>query len=86
MGLRYFQDVPHRYNVRNGFQRLIAGVVVTFTTPDEEKLPLPSPKFLSLHATCSKVAYLSGTADYFESLTDPDYDLDASDYSDNNSD
>ncbi|KAF8059914.1 hypothetical protein FPV67DRAFT_1708679 [Lyophyllum atratum] len=35
---------------------------VTFTTPDAEKLPVPSPTYLAIHAACAKVAHLSGAA------------------------
>ncbi|KAH7908369.1 hypothetical protein BJ138DRAFT_1128520 [Hygrophoropsis aurantiaca] len=37
---------------------------VTFTTPDPEKLPLPSPDLLLLHAICARVARLSGAGQY----------------------
>lgn len=37
---------------------------MTFTTPDEDKLPLPSPAYLKLHAACCQVAHLSGAAEY----------------------
>ena len=39
---------------------------VTFSTPDPEKLPLPKPAYLHLHATCAKVAHLSGASEYIE--------------------
>ncbi|KAF8900272.1 hypothetical protein CPB84DRAFT_1815431 [Gymnopilus junonius] len=35
---------------------------VTFTTSDPEKLPVPSPTYLAIHAACAKVAHLSGAA------------------------
>ncbi|KXN83933.1 hypothetical protein AN958_00797 [Leucoagaricus sp. SymC.cos] len=35
---------------------------ITFTTPDPEKLPVPSPIYLAIHAACAKVAHLSGAA------------------------
>ncbi|PPQ80405.1 hypothetical protein CVT25_001718 [Psilocybe cyanescens] len=35
---------------------------VTFTTPDPENLPVPSPIYLAIHATCAKVAQLSEAA------------------------
>ncbi|KXN80817.1 hypothetical protein AN958_07253 [Leucoagaricus sp. SymC.cos] len=35
---------------------------VIFTTPDPEKLPVPSPTYLAIHAACAKVAHLSGAA------------------------
>ncbi|KXN80608.1 hypothetical protein AN958_09646 [Leucoagaricus sp. SymC.cos] len=36
---------------------------VTFTTPDQAKLPVPSPTYLAIHAACAKVAHLSGAAE-----------------------
>ncbi|KAK0435626.1 hypothetical protein EV421DRAFT_1834768 [Armillaria borealis] len=33
---------------------------ITFTTPDNENLPIPSETLLALHATCAKVAQFSG--------------------------
>jgi len=39
---------------------------VTFTTPDAERLPLPSPRYLEIHAACAKIAHLSGAAEYIE--------------------
>ncbi len=41
---------------------------VTFTTPDPEALPLPSPAYLAIHAACCRVARLSGAADYVEEV------------------
>jgi len=38
---------------------------VTFTTPDQDKLPVPSPTY---HAACGKVAHLSGTAECIAKL------------------
>ncbi|KII93012.1 hypothetical protein PLICRDRAFT_170811 [Plicaturopsis crispa FD-325 SS-3] len=38
--------------------------LVTFTTSDPEHLPLPSAELLALHATCAKVAHLSGASEY----------------------
>ncbi|KXN81616.1 hypothetical protein AN958_04110 [Leucoagaricus sp. SymC.cos] len=35
---------------------------VTFTTPDQARLPVPSPTYLAIHAACAKVAHLSGAA------------------------
>jgi hypothetical protein len=39
---------------------------VTFSTSDPEHLPVPSPDLLALHATCCKVAHLSGAAEYID--------------------
>ncbi|KAI9507875.1 hypothetical protein F5148DRAFT_980748, partial [Russula earlei] len=37
-----------------------------FTAGDPEHLPVPSPELLALHATCCKVAKLSGSAEYID--------------------
>ncbi|KAI6030002.1 hypothetical protein EDC04DRAFT_3065675 [Pisolithus marmoratus] len=42
---------------------------VTFSTPDPEKYPLPNPTYLALHATCAKVAHLSGAREYIEEVS-----------------
>lgn len=39
---------------------------VTFTTPDQDKLPVPSPAYLAIHAACAKAAHLSGAAKYID--------------------
>lgn len=36
-----------------------------FTSKDK-KLPLPDPRYLRMHATCAKVAHLSGAAEYID--------------------
>ncbi|CCM02473.1 uncharacterized protein FIBRA_04573 [Fibroporia radiculosa] len=41
---------------------------VTFTTPDDINLPLPSRTLLALHAACAKVAHLSGAGEYTERI------------------
>lgn len=41
---------------------------VTFTSPDPEKLPLPSPEYLAIHAACAKVANLSGAGEYIDNV------------------
>jgi hypothetical protein len=43
---------------------------VEFKTPDPERLPLPDPRLLHLHATCAEVAHLSGAAKYIEDTLD----------------
>ncbi|KAK0239757.1 hypothetical protein EDD85DRAFT_462036 [Armillaria nabsnona] len=45
---------------------------VTFTTPDEKSLPLPSPALLALHRACARVAHLSGAGRYVHDLLDTD--------------
>jgi len=39
---------------------------VTFTTHDPEHLPVPAPELLALHATCCKVAHLSGSSEWID--------------------
>ena len=41
---------------------------VTFSSPDPEKLPLPKPAYLHIHATCAKIAHLSGASEYVEKI------------------
>jgi hypothetical protein len=41
---------------------------VTFSTTNPVNLPVPSPELLSLHATCSKVAHLSGASEYIDKI------------------
>ena len=36
---------------------------MTFTTPDQDRLPVPSPTYLAIHAACANVAQLSGAAE-----------------------
>ncbi|EGO01682.1 hypothetical protein SERLA73DRAFT_70852 [Serpula lacrymans var. lacrymans S7.3] len=42
---------------------------VTFTTQDTEKLPLPSPEYLKIHAACARVAHLSGTGEHIDKIS-----------------
>ncbi|KAJ3753921.1 hypothetical protein EV360DRAFT_52612, partial [Lentinula raphanica] len=39
-----------------------------FTTPDPVLYPVPDPELLTLHATCAKVAYLSGAGEYLDKI------------------
>lgn len=65
---------PHTYEVKIGAAlhvdslpvRSMYGLpdYVTFTTPDGDKLPLPSPLYLKLHATACEVGDLSGATEY----------------------
>ena len=40
--------------------------VVKFSTSDPENLPVPACDLLALHATCCKVAHLSGATEYID--------------------
>ncbi|KAF8447183.1 hypothetical protein L210DRAFT_3641146 [Boletus edulis BED1] len=41
---------------------------VQFSTWDPENLPVPARELLALHATCCKVAHLSGAAEYIDEI------------------
>lgn len=41
---------------------------VTFTSRDPEKLPLPSPEYLAIHAACARVAHLSGAGEHIDKV------------------
>jgi hypothetical protein len=43
---------------------------VTLSTPDEVNLPLPSARYIALHAACAQTAHLSGAADYIDEMLD----------------
>ncbi|KAF7441301.1 hypothetical protein PC9H_001650 [Pleurotus ostreatus] len=58
----------YRLKVANPLYLPGGPAVVTFSTPDPEHLPVPSPHLLSLHAACAKVANLSGAAEYLDNL------------------
>jgi len=52
----YKLEAAHSYTIQDYPK------IVTFTTPDQDKLPVPSPNYLAIHAACAKVAHLSGAA------------------------
>ena len=39
---------------------------------EHQVLPLPSPRYLEIHAACCQVAHMSGAADYYRDLDDDD--------------
>lgn len=41
---------------------------VTFMSLDPERLPLPSPLYLRLHAAAARVAHLSGAREYVNKI------------------
>ncbi|KIJ17841.1 hypothetical protein PAXINDRAFT_111464 [Paxillus involutus ATCC 200175] len=61
-------DTPNTYNVCWKSKRWLfmhgAKPTMTLRSPDLEKLPLPSPEYLQIHAACAKVANLSGASNY----------------------
>ncbi|KAH9958216.1 hypothetical protein BC827DRAFT_1261357 [Russula dissimulans] len=71
--LFYFEATPqeNRYEAMSLDDTVIHPQMrqfVTFTTNDAENLPVPLRELLALHATCCKVAHLSGAAEYIEKI------------------
>jgi hypothetical protein len=48
---------------------------ITFTSSDPTNHPVPSPEFLTLHATCAKAAYFSGAVAYLDKFDEDMADL-----------
>ncbi|KAJ3837494.1 hypothetical protein F5878DRAFT_622249 [Lentinula raphanica] len=69
----YFEetDTVNCYRVIAFNKKIQEFRTVTLTTPDPVLYPLPDPKLLALHATCAKVAHLSGAGEYLDKI---DYD------------
>ncbi|TRM63315.1 hypothetical protein BD626DRAFT_569332 [Schizophyllum amplum] len=42
--------------------------IIEFTTPDDNTYPLPSRKYIKLHAAACNVAHMSGAADHFDNI------------------
>ncbi|KIJ30487.1 hypothetical protein M422DRAFT_36550 [Sphaerobolus stellatus SS14] len=63
-------DHVNQYKLEARYPFLLTGYspLVTFTTPDERNLPVPNPAYLALHASCAKVAHLSGAAEYIDQV------------------
>ena len=57
-----------------------------FTTVDPDKLPLPSPELLALHAACAKVAHLSGAGEYVDRIIEDMEQIDVLAYDGTSSD
>lgn len=60
-----YQAVENKYKIEAAWDFMLRGCpeYVTFTTPDPEKLPVPSRVYLGIHAACARVAHLSGAAE-----------------------
>ncbi|KAF8810920.1 hypothetical protein BYT27DRAFT_7185242 [Phlegmacium glaucopus] len=59
----YTVQTPHTRYLRPSYKP-----TVTFTTPDEDKLPVPSSEYLAIHAACAKVAHLSGAGEHIDKI------------------
>lgn len=65
-------SVPNEYTIGRGHPGLMANTLphtATFVTLCDE-LPLPDPRYLALHAACSRVVTLSGVRHYITQLLD----------------
>ncbi|KAF9011275.1 hypothetical protein BDQ17DRAFT_1420670 [Cyathus striatus] len=64
-------NVPNTYKVQGQTPVLISGYPKTITFQNHAKIKrsLPSPVYLEIHASCAKVAHLSGAAEYIERIT-----------------
>jgi hypothetical protein len=60
------QTVKNRYKINCTDELFTPPEEVTFTTPDDKNLPVPSEELLALHAACAKVAHFSGAAEYID--------------------
>jgi hypothetical protein len=65
-----YQDVANTYKLEAVHPVLLRTLpeYFTFTTPDQDKFPVPSPVYLAIHAACAKVAHLSGAAKCIDKL------------------
>lgn len=63
------QDTPNQYTVHAREDWMLEDFprVITLTTPDN-RLPLPSPACLALHALCCEASWLSGAGQYLEKI------------------
>lgn len=69
-------EVENQYRLEGAGYEAESGILdnlnparlVTFTTPDPERLPVPSGEYLALHAACTKVAHFSGAGEYADSV------------------
>ncbi|KAI6011743.1 hypothetical protein PISMIDRAFT_96183, partial [Pisolithus microcarpus 441] len=64
-------EVPNRYkleSVHDYTPPFTSSRYVTFLMPDAKKYPLPNPTYLAIHATCTKIAHLSGAAEHIEEV------------------
>jgi len=81
----HLQDTPNSYKICSSLPATLlskAGIpeYVVFTTKRQD-LPLPSPKYLNIHATCCPVVHASGAVAYYRDADDYDEDYhSANDY------
>ncbi|KAJ3509951.1 hypothetical protein NLJ89_g4944 [Agrocybe chaxingu] len=60
------EDPPNTYRPASTKPHVyLVGIpdIVSFSTPDPQRLPLPDPRYLATHAACARVAHMSGAAE-----------------------
>lgn len=70
------QKIPNQYKPSTFHPILILPKVVTFTSLDPERFPVPSLELLALHEACCKVGQLSGAVEYLDKYDRDIDDLD----------
>ena len=63
----FWQDLINQYAV-HATTPFIVGIPATIMLIAQASLPLPDPRYLALHATCARVAHLSGAGEYIETF------------------
>ncbi|EUC55802.1 hypothetical protein RSOL_136530 [Rhizoctonia solani AG-3 Rhs1AP] len=63
-------DDEHTYRIHatSQYHSLPEDSIVQFTTPDAERLPLPDPRYLAIHAACAKVLHASGIGEHIDQV------------------
>ncbi|KAG2014398.1 hypothetical protein CC2G_011218 [Coprinopsis cinerea AmutBmut pab1-1] len=61
---------PNTYKLESSLPFLLQAYprVVRFQSSDPGNLPLPSPRYLEIHASCAKIAHLSGANVYVDGV------------------
>ncbi|KAG8965648.1 hypothetical protein FRC03_000343 [Tulasnella sp. 419] len=62
-------EVPNSYMLKSRYPALIRKfpAIITFTSTDN-RLPLPSPRYIGIHAACARVVHLSGAGKYIDGV------------------
>jgi len=66
-------NIPNQYTLHSVHPFVLANLPQTVTFTAQNNLPLPSQRYLALHAACAKVAHLSGAGEYIDAV---DRDID----------
>lgn len=61
------QEVEREYIIRSTRAVAFGGKKVTFLDHSQSNIPLPSPRYLAMHAAFAKALHQSGAGQYFDS-------------------